>query len=109
LELEFLLSDYAIESIYWLKLRLPKSCPQDPVKAQSCGGARYLRGAGVEQHHSSEDFGLQERPQYLQASWKSMEKNYQAAVESRRNFSEAEEKLTALQQLTTNVSCGVPR
>jgi len=38
----------------------------------------------------------------LQASWKSMEKNYQAAVESRRKFLEAEEKLTALQQLTTN-------
>ena len=38
----------------------------------------------------------------LQASWKSMEKNYKAAVESRRKFLEAEEKLAALQQLTTN-------
>jgi hypothetical protein len=38
----------------------------------------------------------------LQASWKSMEKNYQTAVDSRRKFLEAEEKLTALQQLTTN-------
>ena len=38
----------------------------------------------------------------LEATWKSMEKNYQAAVESRRKFLEAEEKLTALQNLTTN-------
>lgn len=38
----------------------------------------------------------------LEAGWKRIEKDYQAAVESRRRALEAEEKLTALQQLTTN-------
>src|SRR5437868_2272505 len=38
----------------------------------------------------------------VEASWKRIEKDYQAAVESRRRVLEAEEKLVALQQLTTN-------
>src|SRR6266436_3666285 len=38
----------------------------------------------------------------LQAGWKSIEKNYLAAIETRHQSIEAEEKLAALQQLTTN-------
>jgi hypothetical protein len=38
----------------------------------------------------------------LEAQWTSIEKNYQAAVDSRRRSIEAEEKLAALQQYTTN-------
>jgi hypothetical protein len=38
----------------------------------------------------------------LQASWKRIEKNYQVAVETKRKTLEAQEKLVALQQLTTN-------
>jgi hypothetical protein len=38
----------------------------------------------------------------VEAGWKRIEKDYQAAVENRRRALEAEEKLIALQQLTTN-------
>lgn len=38
----------------------------------------------------------------LQASWKSLEKTYAVAVENRRRSLEADEKLLALQRLTTN-------
>ena len=38
----------------------------------------------------------------LETKWKSIEKNYQEAVDSQRQAIEAEQKLVALQQLTTN-------
>ena len=38
----------------------------------------------------------------LEASWKRIEKNYQIAVDSKRKVLDAEEKLAALQRLTTN-------
>ncbi len=38
----------------------------------------------------------------LQAGWKSIETGYESAIETRHQFIEAEEKLAALQQLTTN-------
>lgn len=38
----------------------------------------------------------------LEARWKSIESNYQTAVDARRNSIEAEEKLLALQQFATN-------
>ena len=38
----------------------------------------------------------------LESKWKSIEKGYQVAVESQRRTIEAERKLNALQQLTTN-------
>jgi hypothetical protein len=38
----------------------------------------------------------------LEAQWKSIEKNYEAAVNSRRKSIEADEKLAALQNYTTN-------
>jgi hypothetical protein len=38
----------------------------------------------------------------LQAKWNAIEKSYQTTVGSQRNAIEAEQKLTALQQLTTN-------
>ena len=38
----------------------------------------------------------------LEASWKSIETNYQRVVEIRRQYTDVEQKLGALQQLTTN-------
>jgi len=38
----------------------------------------------------------------LESGWKEIEKDYLAAVESRRTLIEAQEKLSALQELTTN-------
>jgi hypothetical protein len=38
----------------------------------------------------------------LQANWKSIEKSYQAAIDTQHLSTETEEKLSALQQLTTN-------
>jgi hypothetical protein len=38
----------------------------------------------------------------LEANWKAIEKSYQAAVEAKRNSMEADSKLSALHQMTTN-------
>ncbi len=76
---------------------------KDPVKRAIVGGVLVL--AAVLVWSSTIQVAImasKSELNNLQASWKHVEKNYQLAVETKRKTLETEEKLTALQQLTTN-------
>jgi hypothetical protein len=76
---------------------------KDPVKRVLLGGVLLVAGALV--FSSSVQFKVmasKSEMSSLEASWKSIEKNYASTVEVRRRSLEAEEKLIALQQMATN-------
>jgi hypothetical protein len=76
---------------------------KDPVKRAVLGGVLLIAGALV--FSSSVQFKVMASKSELgalEATWKSIEKNYAGTVELRRKSLEAEEKVAALQQMATN-------
>jgi hypothetical protein len=76
---------------------------KDPVKRAIAGGALIILSVFV--WSSTIQFKImssRSELNNLDVTWKRLEKNYQVAVETKRKVLDAEEKLSALQQLTTN-------
>jgi hypothetical protein len=76
---------------------------KDPVKRAVLASVLLVAGALV--FSSSVQFKVmasKSELSSLEASWKSIEKNYAGTVEVRRKTVEAEEKIAALQQMATN-------
>ena len=76
---------------------------KDPVKRAIAGGALIILAVLV--WSSTIQFKIiaaKSDLNSLDVTWKRMEKNYQVAVDIKRKSLDAEEKLTALQNLTTN-------
>jgi hypothetical protein len=76
---------------------------KDPVKRAIAGGALIILSVFV--WSSTIQFKImssRSELNNLDVTWKRLEKNYQVAVDTKRKVLDAEEKLGALQQLTTN-------
>jgi hypothetical protein len=76
---------------------------KDPVKRAIAGGVLIILSVFV--WSSTIQFKImssRSELNNLDVTWKRLEKNYQVAVDTKRKVLDAEEKLGALQQLTTN-------
>jgi len=76
---------------------------KDPVKRAILGGALIVLAVLVwSSTVQVQVMASKSELRNLEVTWKRMEKDYQVAVETKRQSLDAEEKLKALQQLTTN-------